>query len=265
MKKIQIILTFVLFSIGFGNYAQTELDQYGNDPLFIPLFNHMKNKQYDSAMVFLDGIILDKYPLHYYKTALMFKIDIKLDNYQWDMSLVNDMGEMLKYWEADSSNFLNMYGVVLRRNGLNEKAREIFELGYSKYGDQIYLNNILSLNNIEEKPERNLKYEDAIIKDSIISGYFILGESYRQLKELNKAIYYFKLYESTTRGAEINPRVYIEIIKIINETKVDEDVCFYKNLFVSYIENLSEYEKQRVISEIEKVNKEMNDLKLKCK
>lgn len=265
MMKIQIILSLVLSTIGLGTFAQTELDQYGRDSLFIPLFNHMENRQYDSAMVFLDGITLDKYPLHYYKTALMYKIDIKLDSKNWDMSLVNDMGEMLNYWEGDSSNYLNMYGVVLRRNGLNEKAREIFELGYSKYGNQIYLNNILSLNNIEEKPERNLEYEDAIMKDSIINGYHILGESYHQLNEFNKALYYFKLYESASRGDYLNPKVYIEIIELIQETKVEDDICQYKELFVSYIENLSDYEKEREKDEIEKLNKEMNNLKLKCK
>jgi len=263
--KLQIILSIVLSSIGFGTFAQTELDQYGRDSLFTPLFKYMENRKYDSAMVFLDGITLEKYPLHYYKTALMYKIDIKLDSDHWDMSLVNDMGEMLKYWEADSSNYLNMYGVVLRRNGLNEKAREIFELGYSKYGDQIYLNNILSLNNIEEKPEQNLKYEDAIIKDSIVNGYHILGESYRQLNDLNKALYYFKLYESQSRGAYLNPKVYIEIIELIQEAKTEDNICEYKKLFVNYIENLSDYEKSREKDEIEKLKKEMNDLKLKCK
>ena len=265
MMKTQIIITVVLFSIGFNTFAQSEVEKYGKDSLFIPFFEYVENLQYDSAIIYLDKITPKKHPIYYYKTALLYKIEMKIDSRNWDLSLVEDMGEMLNYWQGDSSNYLNMYGVVLRENDLNKKARKIFELGYEKYNDKILLQNILSLNNIEKKSKRNLEYEDLILKDSMVTGYYILGETYRQLDNPKNALYYFKLYESELRGRYINPKVYLDIIKLLYQTKSIINACEYSYLFTKHLENLSEYEKNSNKDLLDKYESEIISFKLECK
>ena len=132
INMIQKFAVLLMLFCSLQSIAQDEMQKYGQDPLFAPLFTYMLNKEVDSAFAFLDSISIEGHGLPHYKAAQLIKLDIKFDLGRWDMSIANDIQNLLPYWESDSLNLLNMYAIVCKKNGELKEARETFEFCYQK-------------------------------------------------------------------------------------------------------------------------------------
>ena len=244
--------------------AQDEMKKYGRDSLFTPLFQYMQNKEVDSAFAFLDSINIETHGLPYYKAAQLIKLDIKFDVGSWDMSIANDIQNLLPYWEADSLNLLNMYAIVCKKNGELEEARKTFEFCYQKREDPIFLCNIMGMNNLENRTEENLQYESKIVKDSLNRGYYMLGSTYLKLGKNKKAFDFYALHLESSPSKFREPETCLKLIEIIQQENYKVDACEYYKLLPQYFDSLSPYELNRDKEFIADMRKKYESIDLDC-
>lgn len=224
----------------------------------------MQIKEVDSALAFLDSISIDAHGLARYKAAQLFKLDIKHDLGRWDMSIADDIQNLLPYWEEDSLNLLNMYAIVCKKNGKLKEARETFEFCYDKRKDPIFLFNIMGMNNLENRSNENLQYESKIINDSLTIGFYMLGSTYEELGKNKQAFDYYVLYLESVPSKFREPEACLKLIEIIQKENYKVDACEYYNSLHQYFESLSPYELNKDKGFITKMRDKFESIELDC-